>query len=94
MLYIDYTWDLEPNRIKFDTELNIDKLGWKNGDYFQVTNVNGQAQLIKVDAIEKFLLDGAQQKMVPLINEQDDLVRFVSQEQHATQVMHILRSKQ
>jgi hypothetical protein len=94
MLYVDYTWDLEPNTIKFDKELNIDKLGWKNGDYFQVTNVNGQAQLIKVDPIEKFLLDGVQQKMVPVIDEQDDTVRFISQEQHQTQVIRILESKQ
>jgi hypothetical protein len=27
MKYFDYDWDLEPNRILFDPELNIDKLG-------------------------------------------------------------------
>jgi hypothetical protein len=58
MLYVDYTWDLEPNRILLDSELNIDKLGWRGGDYFQVTNVNGRAMLVKVDPMVKFLKDG------------------------------------
>ena len=59
MKYFDYDWDLEPNRILFDPELNIDKLGWRGGDYFKVVNVNGRAMLIKVDALEKFIIDGA-----------------------------------
>jgi hypothetical protein len=58
MLYIEYTWDLEPNRILLDSELDIDKLGWHGGDYFQVTNVNGRAMLVKVDPMVKFLKDG------------------------------------
>jgi hypothetical protein len=58
MLYIDYTWDLESNRILLDNELNIDRLGWRNGDYFQVKNVNGRAMLVKVDPLTKFLKDG------------------------------------
>lgn len=58
MQYIDYTWDLEPNRILFDAELNIDKLGWRHGDYFRVTNVDGQAMLVKVDPVIKFIKDG------------------------------------
>jgi hypothetical protein len=58
MLYYDYTWDLEPNRILLDSELNIDKLGWKAGDYFKVNNINGCVMLVKVDPLEKFLRDG------------------------------------
>ena len=58
MLYVDYSWDLEPNRIVLDQELDIDKLGWNNGDYFRVTNVNGRAMLIKIDPLIKFLKDG------------------------------------
>jgi hypothetical protein len=58
MKYFDYEWDLEPNRILLDSELNIDKLGWQSGDYFQVKNVNGRVMLIKVDPLEKFLRDG------------------------------------
>jgi hypothetical protein len=58
MLYVDYTWDLEPNRILLDQELDIDKLGWRGGDYFQVANINGRAMLVKVDPLIKFLKDG------------------------------------
>ena len=58
MRYYDYEWDLEPNRILLDAELNIDKLGWRGGDYFKVTNVNGRVVLVKVDPLEKFLRDG------------------------------------
>ena len=58
MLYVYYTCDLEPNRILFDQELNIDRLGWNSGDYFRVTNVNGRAMLVKIDPLIKFLKDG------------------------------------
>jgi hypothetical protein len=58
MKYYDYEWDLEPNRILLDEELNIDKLGWKSGDFFKVTNVNGRAMLVKVDALVKFIKEG------------------------------------
>jgi len=60
MKYYDYDWDLDPQRIVLDEELDIDKLGWNAGDYFKVKNVNGQAMLVKVDALEKFLVDGKQ----------------------------------
>jgi hypothetical protein len=60
MLHFDYTWDLHPDRIILDEELNIDKLGWKAGDYFQVKNVNGRAMLVKADPLVKFLKDGEQ----------------------------------
>jgi hypothetical protein len=55
MRHYDYDWDLENWGIKFDPELDIDKLGWKGGDYFKITNINGQAMLVKVDALEMFL---------------------------------------
>ena len=58
MRYFDYEWDLEPGCIKFDPELDIDKLGWKGGDYFKVTNINGRAMLVKVDPLVKFIKDG------------------------------------
>jgi len=64
MIYFDYTWDLEPNRILLDEELNIDRLGWKAGDYFQVKNVNGRAMLVKIDPLEKFLIDGTNNEKV------------------------------
>lgn len=54
MLYIDYSWDLSPNGIKFDEELDIDRLGWKAGDCFKIVNINGQAMLRKMDVVEQF----------------------------------------
>jgi hypothetical protein len=58
MKYYDYEWDLEPDRILLDEELNVDALGWQAGDYFKVANINGRAMLIKVDTLVKFLKDG------------------------------------
>ena len=58
MRYYDYDWDLEPHRILLDAELNVDALGWKGGDYFQVKNIDGRVILVKVDPIVKFLIDG------------------------------------
>jgi hypothetical protein len=58
MKYYDYEWDLEPYRILLDEELDVDKLGWRAGDYFKVANINGRAMLVKVDPLEKFLRDG------------------------------------
>ena len=54
MLHLDYDWDLSPNGIILDAELNIDKLGWKHGDCFKVININGRAMLKKMDAVEQF----------------------------------------
>ena len=55
MLHIDFTWDLNPNGIIFDEELNIDKLGWKAGDCFKIININGKAMLRKIDPVEQFV---------------------------------------
>ena len=55
MRHYDYDWDLEPEWIKFDPELNIDKLGWKAGDCFKIVNVDGQAMLVKLDPLEQFV---------------------------------------
>ena len=55
MLYLDYTWDLGPNGIILDEELNTDKLGWKHGDHFEFVNVNGKQILRKVDPLVVFV---------------------------------------
>jgi hypothetical protein len=55
MRHFDYDWDLEPEWIKFDPELNIDKLGWKAGDCFKIVNVDGRAMLVKLDPVEQFI---------------------------------------
>lgn len=55
MLHLDYSWDLNPEGIIFDEELDIDRLGWKHGDYFKITNVNGRAMLVKVHPVVAFV---------------------------------------
>jgi hypothetical protein len=55
MKYYDYEWDLEPHRILLDSELNVDKLGWKSGDIFKLVNVDGKVLLKKIDQLEKFI---------------------------------------
>jgi len=54
-LHFDYDWDLHPWGIVLDPELNIDRLGWKAGDHFEVKNVNGKAMLLKVDPVMSFV---------------------------------------
>jgi hypothetical protein len=54
MKYYDYEWDLEPSRILLDRELDIDKLGWRGGDCFKIVNRDGQAMLVKLEAVEQF----------------------------------------
>ena len=58
MLHYDFDWDLSANGIVLDPELNIDKLGWKGGDYFKLVNVDGKVMLRRIDPLEKFLKDG------------------------------------
>lgn len=60
MKYFDYDWDLSSKGIILDRELNIDKLGWKGGDYFKLVNIDGQPQLVKIGDLERFIIDGAE----------------------------------
>jgi len=54
MKYYDYEWDLEPNGMLLDQELNVDKLGWKAGDIFKLVNIDGRVALKKIDQLERF----------------------------------------
>lgn len=54
MIHVDYTWDLYPNKIILDDELNIDRLGWQHGDHFKLVNIDGKAQLVKIDPVVAF----------------------------------------
>jgi hypothetical protein len=54
MKHYDYEWDLRNDCIIFDRELDIDALGWKGGDCFKIVNRNGQAMLLKLEAVEQF----------------------------------------
>lgn len=55
MLYVDYNWDLTPQGITLDEEINIDRLGWQAGDHFKLVNVNGKAMLVKVEPLVAFV---------------------------------------
>jgi hypothetical protein len=54
MQHIDYDWDLDTEGINFDEELNVDYLGWNDGDIFKLITENGRKRLIKVDDVEAF----------------------------------------
>ena len=55
MIHVDYNWDLYPDRIILDEELNTDRLGWKHGDVFEFININGKQILRKVDPLVAFV---------------------------------------
>ena len=54
MHYYDYEWDLYPQSIVFDRELDTEKLGWQQGDLFKLIVVEGRTKLVKIDPLEKF----------------------------------------
>jgi hypothetical protein len=58
MNYIGYDFSLTKEGIGLDEELDLDHLGWKGGDYFKLINVDGQAKLVKIDPLVKFLDEG------------------------------------
>jgi hypothetical protein len=55
MKYIDFDWEMDAMGIRLDTDLDIQKLGWKENDYFKLIKVNDKLQLVKVDEVEKFI---------------------------------------
>ena len=55
MIYMDYEWDLEPGYLKFDSELNVKQLDWKEGDVFILKKIGDRAILRKLDDFEKFV---------------------------------------
>ena len=61
MLYVDFDWDVNKDGIILDKEMNMKKLGWKQGDYFRLVECSdGRLRLAKVDELEGFLLKGVQ----------------------------------
>ena len=58
MKHYDYEWDLYPNYLLLDKELDTDKLGWKAGDLFEFVNKDGIQMLKKLDPLVRFLKDG------------------------------------
>lgn len=55
MRYYDYIWDLNPDQLILDKELDTNKLGWKNGDVFVlVEGQNSQKYLRRMSVLERF----------------------------------------
>jgi hypothetical protein len=55
MRYYDYIWDLNPDQLILDKDLDTDKLGWKPGDVFLlIEGTNNQKYLRKMSVLEKF----------------------------------------
>jgi len=55
MKYVDFDWEMDAMGIRLDSDLDVEKLGWKENDYFKLIRVDGRLQLVKVDEIEKFI---------------------------------------
>lgn len=53
--FVDYDWEMDAMGIRLDTDLDVQKLGWKEGDYFKLIKVGDQLQLVKIEDIEKFM---------------------------------------
>ena len=53
--FVDYDWEMDAMGIRLDTDLDVQKLGWKEGDYFKLIKVSDQLQLVKVEEVEKFM---------------------------------------
>lgn len=57
MLHLEYNWDCSETGILLDEEFNVDRLGWKGGDYFKLVNTNGRCSLVKVDPLIQLIKD-------------------------------------
>jgi len=55
MQYIDYIWDLNPDQLILDRELDINKLGWQTGDVFKLVDINGRKVFRRMDPLQAFL---------------------------------------
>jgi hypothetical protein len=55
MKYLDFDWDLRKEKIVLDQAINLDKLEWRSGDLFELRNINGTVELVKLDPVVKFI---------------------------------------
>jgi hypothetical protein len=55
MKYIDFDWEMDAMGIRLDSDIDVEKLGWKENDYFKLIRVDDKLQLVKVENIEKFI---------------------------------------
>lgn len=55
MIYHDYIWDLNPDQLILDQELDTSKLGWQTGDIFKLVDINGRKVFRRIDPLQAFL---------------------------------------
>lgn len=53
--YVDFDWEMDAMGIRLDTDLDVQKLGWKENDYFKLVKLGDNLTLVKVDPVEKFI---------------------------------------
>jgi hypothetical protein len=58
MKHYEYDWDLYPDCIVLDKELNTERLGWKPGQFWKMENQDGNLVLQQVDPILQFIIEG------------------------------------
>jgi hypothetical protein len=59
MLYLDFDWDIDKDGIILDKEINLQKLGWKQGNYFKLVECSeGRVKLAKLDELQEFIIKG------------------------------------
>ena len=51
MKYFYYMLDIDKNRVQLDEEIKLplDKLGWSEGDRFELKTINGVTEFVKVE---------------------------------------------
>jgi hypothetical protein len=60
MKHYDFVWDLGEGYIIPDEEINLERVGWRPGQYWQVVADGGKMSLRLVDPLVQFTLEGGQ----------------------------------
>jgi hypothetical protein len=55
MKYIGYDLVISEEKLVLDKEITLNKLEWHKGDYLEVTEKDGQIELIRIDPLVKFI---------------------------------------
>lgn len=55
MKYIGYDLVISEEKLVLDKEITLKKLEWNKGDYLQITENDGQIELIRIDPLVKFI---------------------------------------
>lgn len=55
MKYIDFDWEMNNWGIRLDNDIDVQKLGWQENDYFKLVKVDDSIHLVKLEEIERFM---------------------------------------